>query len=123
MAIVVILALLMLLWPFIARKSTEVVVTDRRLIAKFGLVSIHSIEIRLSKIESVRVTQGLIGKLFRYGDIVVTGTGSTFDPIRNISHPLPLRNALNEAMELYSPVTPPEGRPPAEPPALRTEKG
>ncbi len=92
-------ALLLLVWPFIARWSTELAITEKRLIAKYGVMSTHSIEIRFDKIETVRVTQGLIGKLFNYGDIVVTGTGSTFDPIRSIANPMAFRAALNQAME------------------------
>lgn len=87
------------IWPFIARRSTELVITDKRLIVKYGLLSTHSIEIRFSKIETVQVSQGLIGKIFNYGDIVVTGTGSTFDPIRSIKDPLAFRAALSQAME------------------------
>jgi uncharacterized membrane protein YdbT with pleckstrin-like domain len=96
------LALLTLLcwgWPLLARSSTELAITDHRLIAKYGLLSTHSIEIRYSKIETVRVTQGIIGRLFSYGDIIVTGTGSTFDPIQGIADPLAFRTALGEAME------------------------
>jgi uncharacterized membrane protein YdbT with pleckstrin-like domain len=93
-------AALLIIWPFVVRKSTELVVTDKRVLAKFGVLSTHSIEIRFDKIETVRVNQGLLGKLFKYGDIMVTGTGSTFDPIANISHPLLFRTALNQAMEL-----------------------
>jgi uncharacterized membrane protein YdbT with pleckstrin-like domain len=57
----------------------------------------------LEKIESVRVGQSLIGRMLNYGDIVVTGTGSTFDPIRNIASPLAFRTALNQAMDPRAP--------------------
>ena len=97
--LLVLFAVLLFIWPFIARWSTELAITDKRLIAKYGVVSTHSIEIRFDKIETVRVTQGLIGKVFKYGDIVVTGTGSTFDPIRSIANPMAFRAALNQAME------------------------
>jgi uncharacterized membrane protein YdbT with pleckstrin-like domain len=93
------LAILIFIWPFIARWSTELAITDKRLIAKYGVVSTRSIEIRFDKIETVRVTQGLFGKVFRYGDMVVTGTGSTFDPILSIANPMAFRAALNQAME------------------------
>jgi uncharacterized membrane protein YdbT with pleckstrin-like domain len=99
MGVVLLLALAVFLWPFLARRRTELAITNKRLIAKFGLVSTQSIEIRLGKIESVRVKQGLLGRILDYGDIVVTGTGSTFDPIRNISSPLAFRTSLNQAME------------------------
>ncbi len=98
--ILVVLGLVLLLWPFVVRKSTELVVTTKRLIVKHGLVSTHSIEIRFEKIETVRVNHGLLGKIFKYGDVMVTGTGTTFDPIPGISHPLEFRSALNQAMEL-----------------------
>ena len=99
MVILVLVGLAILVLPFISRKSTELVVTDKRVIAKFGLVSTRSIEIRLDKIESVRVQQGLVGKIFNFGDITITGTGTTFDPVSRIARPLAFRNALNEAME------------------------
>lgn len=98
--ILLLIAILVFVWPFIARRSTELVITDKRLIVKYGLVSTQSIEIRFSKIETVRVSQGLVGKMFNYGDIVVTGTGSTFDPIRSIRDPLAFRAALSNAMEV-----------------------
>lgn len=97
--ILAVCAVLLIVWPFIARRSTELVVTDRRFIAKYGLVSTHSIEIRFDKIETVRVSQSLLGKMLSYGDIVVTGTGSTFDPIRNVANAMKFRMALNQAMD------------------------
>jgi uncharacterized membrane protein YdbT with pleckstrin-like domain len=97
--ILAVCAVLLIVWPFIARRSTELVVTDRRFIAKYGLVSTHSIEIRFDKIETVRVSQSLLGKMLNYGDVVVTGTGSTFDPIRNVANAMKFRIALNQAMD------------------------
>jgi uncharacterized membrane protein YdbT with pleckstrin-like domain len=99
MLVLLLVSLGVLLVPFISRKSTELVVTDKRVIAKFGLISTRSIEIRLDKVESVRVQQGLVGRIFNYGDIMITGTGTSFDPIPRIAGPLAFRNALNDAME------------------------
>jgi uncharacterized membrane protein YdbT with pleckstrin-like domain len=97
--IMLLVGVLVFLWPFLARRSTELVITDKRLIVKYGVISTQSIEIRFDKIETVRVNQGLSGRLLNYGDVVVTGTGSTFDPIRGIADALRFRAALNEAME------------------------
>ena len=72
----------LLTWPFLARKATELVITNKRVVAKFGMISTHSIERRFGKIETVRVAQTLLGPMLNYGDIVVAGTGSTFEPIR-----------------------------------------
>jgi len=99
LAVLFLVAVVLLIWPFIARRSTELAITDKRLIAKYGLLSTHSIEIRFDKIETVRVSQGIMGRIFNYGDIIVTGTGSTFDPIKNISNAMRFRTALNDAMD------------------------
>ena len=45
----------MFLVAIIRRNSTELVVTNRRIIAKFGFISRRTVEMNLSKIESVRV--------------------------------------------------------------------
>jgi uncharacterized membrane protein YdbT with pleckstrin-like domain len=102
-AVVLFIALGVIAWPLIARKSTELVITSKRLIAKFGVTSTQSIEIRFDRIETVRVKQSLMGRILNYGDIVVTGTGSTFDPIPDISKPMKFRAALNDAMEATRP--------------------
>lgn len=98
-AVILLIALAVIAWPLIARKSTELVITSKRLIAKFGVTSTQSIEIRFDRIETVRVKQSLMGRILNYGDIIVTGTGSTFDPIPDISKPMKFRAALNDAME------------------------
>ena len=100
LVVVLLFVVVVFVWPFIARSSTELAITDKRLIVKYGLLSTHSIEIRFNKIETVRVSQGLVGKIFKYGDVIVTGTGSTFDPIRSIKNPMGFRAALSQAMEV-----------------------
>jgi uncharacterized membrane protein YdbT with pleckstrin-like domain len=97
--VALLIALTIFAWPLVARKSTELAITNKRLIAKFGVVSTQSIEIRFDRIETVRVKQSLMGRILNYGDIVVTGTGSTFDPIPNVANPMGFRAALNQAME------------------------
>jgi len=83
----------------IRRASTELAVTNRRVIAKFGLVRRSTVEINLSKIESVRVEQSVMGRLLGYGSIIVTGTGATMDPIPFISRPIEFRQALQAATD------------------------
>jgi hypothetical protein len=78
----------------IRRSSTELAVTNRRVIAKFGLIKRSTVELNLSKVESIRVEQSVMGRIFGYGSIVVTGTGSTMEPIPYISDPIRFRQAV-----------------------------
>jgi uncharacterized membrane protein YdbT with pleckstrin-like domain len=79
---------------FIRRASTELAVTDQRVIYKTGLLARHTLEMNRGKVESVAVDQTLLGRLFGYGTVIVRGTGSTLEPIRNISDPLTFRSYI-----------------------------
>jgi uncharacterized membrane protein YdbT with pleckstrin-like domain len=83
----------------IRRSATELAVTNRRVIAKFGLVSRSTIELNLLKVESVRVEQSIAGRLLGYGSVIVVGTGSSIDPIRFIADPIRFRQALQSAID------------------------
>jgi uncharacterized membrane protein YdbT with pleckstrin-like domain len=75
--------------------TTEVALTDRRIIGKTGLLRRRSLELLLAKVESIQVSQPLLGRALDYGTIVVVGTGGTHQPFRFISHPQELRRQVN----------------------------
>ena len=79
---------------FIRRATTELAVTDHRVIYKSGLLSRHTIEMNRHKVESVDVDQSLLGRIFGYGTVVVRGTGGSLEPIRNIGDPLTFRSHI-----------------------------
>ena len=79
------------------RWTTEIAVTDRRVIYKRGFINRHTIEMNMDKVESVDVDQSLLGRIFNYGNITVRGTGSSFEPLRMIDHPLRFRSQVTAA--------------------------
>ena len=74
--------------------ASEFAVTNRRVIVKLGFISRRTIEINLSKVESVEVNQDIFGRLFNYGTILVIGTGGTKEPFALINDPLGFRRAV-----------------------------
>jgi len=78
----------------IRRQTTEIVVTDRRIIFKEGFIRRRTMEMNLSKVETVDVVQGIWGRIFDYGSIVIRGVGSSYEPLRMIANPLALRTAI-----------------------------
>jgi uncharacterized membrane protein YdbT with pleckstrin-like domain len=94
------IGLVWLLAGLIRRNSTELAVTNRRVIAKFGLLRRSTIELNLAKVESIRVEQSVGGRLFGYGSVFVTGTGSTMDPIPYIADPIKFRQAVQSATDV-----------------------
>ena len=97
------LGLLFLIVAAVRYFTTELAITNKRVIAKFGLVSRSTIEINLQKIESIQVNQGILGRIFNYGSIVVSGAGNPQAPIPGISSPLQFRRVFVETQENNSP--------------------
>jgi uncharacterized membrane protein YdbT with pleckstrin-like domain len=79
---------------WIRRTSTELAVTDRRVIFKRGLIRRHTVEMNMDKVESVDVDQSILGRLFNYGDVTVRGTGASIEPLRMIQDPLHFRSRV-----------------------------
>ena len=90
------LLVVMIAFPFIwiIRRTSEFAVTDKRVIIKKGWISRRTIELVLSKVESVDVRQGIFGRLLGYGNIIVVGTGGTHERFRYIANPLNFRRAV-----------------------------
>jgi uncharacterized membrane protein YdbT with pleckstrin-like domain len=88
-------SLLQALRIWIRMRNTEIVVTNRRIIYKTGFVSRRSIEMNLDKVESVVVDQGIFGRLFDYGTVVIRGVGAGLEPVANLASPLEFRRRVN----------------------------
>jgi uncharacterized membrane protein YdbT with pleckstrin-like domain len=81
--------------------TTEFAVTNRRVIAKTGFFHRHTLEMLLPKIESVAVYQNIMGRLFNFGSVTVTGTGGTKEKFRAIVEPVAVRSKINQIIEYY----------------------
>jgi len=73
---------------------TEIAVTDRRVIYKRGFIKRFTAEMNMDKIESVAVTQSILGRLLDYGTIHVRGTGDGLEHLHRIRSPIALRNCI-----------------------------
>lgn len=93
-AILFLLGLLALFSAWLRRTTTEIVVTDRRIIFKEGFIRRRTMEMNMNKVETVDVVQSIVGRVFDYGTILIRGTGSSYEPLRLIGHPLALRTAI-----------------------------
>ena len=93
------LGLVFLIWVWILYKTTEIAITNKRIIAKFGFISRSTIEINLPKVESVQVDQGVIGRMLDYGTIIVAGAGTPNLAIPGAAEPLEVRKHFMEATD------------------------
>ncbi|HEX6635491.1 MAG TPA: PH domain-containing protein [Usitatibacter sp.] len=103
----VVVGLFFLIGAWIKVHSTELAITNRRVIAKFGFIKRDTVEINLQKVEALRVDQGFWGRILNFGTILVTGTGGSIEPIPGIADPLVFRRKFMEATD--RPITLPRG--------------
>jgi uncharacterized membrane protein YdbT with pleckstrin-like domain len=83
-----------LLSALIRRGSTEIVVTDRRIIFKEGVIRRRTMEMNMNKVETVDVVQTIGGRIFNFGTVLIRGVGSSYEPIGMVADPLALRTAI-----------------------------
>ena len=76
--------------------TSEYGVTTRRVLGKTGLVRIRSVDILLQKVEAVKLEQGVLGRIFDFEDLIVTGTGGTVEVLTDVPNPMGVRNAIQE---------------------------
>ena len=88
------LALLLAIPPAIRYYSSDYVITDKRVLARMGLLHRRSIETLLTKVEGIGVEQDLPGRLLGYGTLTITGTGGTQESIPCIPAPLEFRRQV-----------------------------
>ena len=89
---------------YIEVMTSEFAVTTTRLIFKVGLIARYTTELLLSKVESIGVTQGLTGRLLKFGDLTVTGTGGAREVFRRVRDPIGFRNHVQQASTASGPA-------------------
>lgn len=93
------IAVIFIVFAVIRVISTELALTNKRVIAKTGFIRRDTVELRLEKVEGFVVNQSIIGRLFNYGSVIVSGTGGIKTPIPFIYNPTEFRMVVNEFLE------------------------
>lgn len=93
-AAVLVVGALMLIPPFIAYQTTELGVTNKRMIVKVGFVRRRTLELLLRQVEALSVDQTLGGRMLGYGTITLSGTGGVREIFHRVREPLELRRRI-----------------------------
>jgi len=90
----------------IRKISTELAVTDKRVIFKEGLISRSTMELPHGRIESIREAQSIPGRILGYGDIILEGTGGGKQFMKQIARPTTFKkHAQSAAIDASQPAT------------------
>ena len=93
------LGLIFFVMAIIRYKTTELAFTNKRVIAKVGFISRHTVELNINKVESIQVQQGMLGRIFDFGTLIISGSGNPQAPIVGISAPMVFRRAFMELQD------------------------
>jgi uncharacterized membrane protein YdbT with pleckstrin-like domain len=91
------IGVLILVVAYFRYLSSSVVITNKRVIVKSGILVRRTNELNIRKTESLQVEQSVAGRIFNYGSVIISGTGGDHAPIHGISNPQILRRAFAEA--------------------------
>ena len=83
----------------VMRNATEMTVTNKRVFVKVGLAARRTIELLLSRVESIGVEESVMGRLLGYGTVIVHGTGGTPEIFSKVAHPLEFRTQVQQQIE------------------------
>lgn len=79
--------------------GTEYAITNKKIIGKTGFIFRKNIDLRLNRVESVILDQGIFGRMFGYGHVVFNGTGSGKNGFLFVENPMLVKNQINQIIE------------------------
>ncbi len=77
---------------------SSITIKKKQVILRTGIIVRQTVDIPLSKIETIDIRQSILGSLLRYGALVITGTGGTRHLINFLHHPLTCRRYIEQLM-------------------------
>ena len=86
------LPVLLMIPPTLAYVGSELVITNTRVLIKTGIVRRQTLEMFVSKVESIAIDQGFLARFCDYGTVIIRGTGGFEEPFEGIAHPLEFRS-------------------------------
>jgi uncharacterized membrane protein YdbT with pleckstrin-like domain len=95
---IVLVGVVIFVRDLILMTTTEVAITDRRLIKKTGWLNWTTSELELTSVEAVNLEQSLLGRMLGYGRLQIHGTGDDVWVSPLIANPLRFRRELESAL-------------------------
>lgn len=77
---------------------SSLTIKKRQIILRTGVLVRQTIDIPLGKIESIDIRQSVLGSIFRYGILIITGTGGTRQMVNYLQRPLTCRRYIEQLM-------------------------
>lgn len=93
--------LLMFFYMMLKKWTTEIILTDKRLIYKWGIISIIAREVDIEQLASHDVQQTLFGRMMDYGVVHIRCIEASDIFLPPVDKPFEFRNALEKQKQQY----------------------
>lgn len=91
-------ALLMAVYAYLRKEILMLVVTDKRVLVRYGLLQVDVVDLHFDKIESIELERMLPGYMMGYSNVVIMGTGNRYIVIPYVANGIQIRRTYNEAV-------------------------
>jgi uncharacterized membrane protein YdbT with pleckstrin-like domain len=98
-AALLVLAIVILARGILMRSAVQMAVTNKRVIARVGVFTRRTVDLLLSRVESVGVQESVMGRMLGYGTVVLRGTGGTPESFDTIASPLEFRTQVQQQID------------------------
>lgn len=90
-----VVALLMFAYATLRKEILLLVLTNKRILVRYGILQVDVVDIRFDKIESIELERMATGYLMGYSNVVVMGTGNRYIVIPYVANGNEIRSGFN----------------------------
>ena len=95
---IVIFFVIWALYDFLKLYTTEMVITNKRVICRKGVISVKTEELKNTKVESIEIKQSILGRIFGYATIWFSGTGTSKVKFEAIDDPWAIKSRIESVI-------------------------
>ncbi|MEK6592902.1 MAG: PH domain-containing protein [Pseudomonadota bacterium] len=88
------LTLILAGYEFVRLRCIEQGLTNKRVVFKKGIISRSTEEMKLKSVETVEIEQGVLGRIFGYGEVKITGRGISDVVFRGVADPIAVKKQI-----------------------------
>ncbi|MGQ0527120.1 MAG: PH domain-containing protein [Alphaproteobacteria bacterium] len=89
-------AIIMGVYAVIKKEILLLVLTDKRILTRYGMLQVDVVDIHFDKVESVELERMWLGYMLGYANVILMGTGNRYIVIPYVANGVDIRRTYNE---------------------------
>ena len=89
-------------YKYLSLKSIIMLITNKKVLKKEGILSVDTHEIRLNAIETIEIKRTITDRFMGSGNLKITGRGNAVILFENVDSPAKIKQIINQAISNYS---------------------